>query len=186
MSDPFRLRVQKALVVALEQIKQRDPKTGDQLPEDFSGCVFRGRDGFGENDPLPMISILEPPLPIDQILPSATNPRSNGQWDLMIQGFVEDDKANPTDPAHWLLADVKKVLADEKARKLPNSAGTPNPFCLGMPAVVGGKNIGNCVSEIAMIGPGVVRPPEIGVSNKAFFWLTLTLKIAEDISNPFV
>ena len=186
MSDPFRIRVQKAIVAALEQIKQRDPETGDQLADTFAGCVFRGRDGFGENDPLPMISILEPPLPIDQIVPGPRNPGSNGEWDLMIQGFVEDDKKNPTDPAHWLLADVKAVLAAEKIRKLPQSAGAPDPFGLGTSAVVGGKNVGNCIQEIKVIGPGVVRPPEIGVSNKAFFWLTLTLKIAEDISNPFV
>lgn len=185
MSDPFRLRIQKALVAALEPIKQRDPKTGAQLSSDFTGRVFRGRDGFGENDPLPMISILEPPLPIDGIVPSPSNPGALGEWDLMIQGFVPDDKANPTDPAHWLMADVKAALAAEKVRKQPGNA-QPDPLSLGKPAVVNGRNAGNCITEIKVIGPGVVRPPEIGVSNKAFFWLTLTLKIAEDISNPFV
>lgn len=187
MTEPFRLRVQKALAAALEPIKQRNPKTGEIIPDkDFTGAVFRGRDGFGDSDPLPMISILEPPLPIDQTNGTATNPGSTGLWDLMIQGFVLDDKVNPTDPAHWAMADVKAVLAAEKARKLPNMAGQPDPFGLGKPAVVSGKNVGNCVLEIVAIGPGVVRPPEIGVSSKAFFWMTLTLKISEDISQPFV
>lgn len=183
--DPFRVRVQKAIVAALEPIKQRDPRTGEQLDQDFTNAVFRGRDGFGENDPLPMMSILEPPLPIEQLVSSETNAGSTGQWDLMIQGFVEDDKTHPTDPAHWLMADVKAVLAKEKIRVQPGNR-QPDPFGQGKSAVFEGKNIGNCVISIVSIGPGVVRPPEIGVSNKAFFWLTLTLKISEDINLPFV
>lgn len=186
MSDPFRLRVQKAIVACLEPIKQRNPATGEPLEIDFTGAVFRGRDGFGDSDPLPMISILEPPLPIDQIVASEPNSKSAGQWDLMIQGFVKDDRDNPTDPAHWLMADVKAALAAEKVRVMPNTAGTPDPFGLGKPTVINGRAVGNTVTSIVSIGPGVVRPPEIGVSNKAFFWLTLTLKISEDIGNPFV
>lgn len=183
--DPFRLRVQKALAAALEPIKQRDPKTGEQKIADFVGRVFRGRDAFGNNDPIPMLSILEPPLPIDGIVPSATNTGGMGEWDLMIQGFLPDDKENPTDPAHRLMADVKVALAAEKRRLQPGNR-QPDPFGMGKAVVLNGKNVGNCVVEIKTIGPGVVRPPEIGVSNMAFFWLTLTLKIAEDIDNPFV
>jgi len=188
-TDPFRVRVQKALCAALEPIKQRSTKTGEQIPDkDFSGAVFRGRDGFGDNDPLPMISVLEPPLPIEGIVPSATNTGAMGEWDLMIQGFVPDDRENPTDPAHRLMADVKAVLAAEKKRKRANSGGAPDPFGMGTPTSQDsrGNPSGNCVTEIKTIGAGVVRPPEIGVSNKAFFWLTLTLKIAEDNENPFM
>ena len=34
------------------------------------------------------------------------------------------------------------------------------------------------------IGPGVVRPPD-EVSAKAYFWLTITLDLAEDLEHPY-
>lgn len=174
--DPFRLRVLKGLGLVLESIS-----IADGYKHDLIGRVFRGRDLFGgENDPIPMISILEPPLPIDQLEPPITASKSTGSWDLLLQGFVDDDPINPTDPAHVLMADVKRRLAIEKKRTLPNSAGQPDPLGMGFN---GGR--GNVVTDI-IIGPGVVRPPGDGVSNKAYFWLTLTLKIAEDIEQPFV
>lgn len=184
--DPFRLRVHKALTACLEGVHQRDPKTGQVLDDTFVNRVFRGRTEFGDDDPVPMICILEPPLPIDQFESNETNPKSQGQWDLLIQGFVADNRDNPTDPAHFALADVKQALAIEKARRLPNSAGMGDPFGMGRGQTINGKTLGNSVTAIQTIGAGVVRPPEVGVSNKAYFWLTLTLKIAEDISQPFV
>jgi len=34
-------------------------------------------------------------------------------WQLIVQGFVDDDHANPSDPAHVLAADCQKALAKE-------------------------------------------------------------------------
>lgn len=184
--DPFRLRVHKALTACLEGVHQRDPKTGQVLDDTFVNRVVRGRTEFGDDDPVPMICILEPPLPIDSFSASEQNSKILVQWDLLIQGFVADNRDNPTDPAHFALADVKQALAIEKERRLPNSAGTPDPFGMGRGQTIVGKTLGNSVASIQAIGTGVVRPPEVGISNKAYFWLTLTLKIAEDIGNPFV
>jgi hypothetical protein len=185
-TEPFRLRVLKAICTSLEAVPVRDPKTGEPLPgESMLHNVYRGRDGFGDGDPLPLISILEPPLPIDQIVSPPLASGSIGDWDLLIQGFTKDDRENPTDPAHRMMADVKLRLDFEKTRTLPNSAGMPDPFGMGRPQVVNGKAVGNTIKEI-IIGPGVVRPPEIAVSDKAYFWLTLTLKISEDIAQPFL
>ncbi len=185
-SAPFRLRVLKAMTTALEDVVPRDPKTGEPLiGETLVGKVFRGRDLYGDNDPLPMLSILEPPLPVEQLRSPIPSTGSKGEWDLLVQGFTADDRANPTDPAAYLMADVKARLVQEKRRIVPGSHGTPNPFGFGKGQIVDGKAVGNVVTEIA-IGPGVVRPPEAAVSNKAYFWLTLTLKITEDIERPFM
>ena len=181
-ADPFRLRVLKALTGSLEQIT-----VANGYNHDLTKRVFRGRDLFGgEDDPVPMVSILEPPLPIDQLVapPLATN--STGDWDLLLQGFVDDDLRNPCDPAYLLLADVKRRLAIEKARTISNipglvGRGTADPFGMGT-----NKNaVSNIVKEI-VIGPGVVRPPGDGISDKAYFWLNITIKIAEDIERPFL
>ncbi len=179
--DPFRLRVLKALTASLEQIT-----IANGYKHDLTDSVFRGRDLFGgEDDPIPMVSILEPPLPIDQLIspPLATN--STGDWDLLLQGFVMDDPKNPCDPAYLLLADVKKRLVIEKSRTLSPTGiagrGTPNP--LGFGSNRNGKS--NLVKEL-VIGPGVVRPPGDGISDKAYFWLNITIKIAEDIQEPFL
>lgn len=178
--DPFRLRVQKALASTIASIS-----IADGYHFDLADAVFRGRDLFGDlSDPVPLISILEPPLPLDQLPAPPLATESSGDWDLLIQGFAKDDPTHPTDPAHLLMADVKRRLAIEKARILPNSGGTGDPFGMGRGQIVNGKPV-NSVTEIR-IAPGVVRPPEHGVSTKAFFWLALTIKIVEDISQPFL
>lgn len=172
MTDPFRLRVKKTLTLALKEIT---PANGYNF--DFSQAVFRGRLLFGDTDPVPMLSILEPPLPLDRLATPPNAGHTTGDWDLLIQGFVKDDKENPTDPAELAMADVKKRLAIEQARQLDLPRRGSNPFGLN-------RDKGNRVEGIR-IGAGVVRPPEQGVSTKAYFWLTLTLKITEDNGDPF-
>lgn len=180
--DPFRLRVLKALSASLEEIT---PANG--YKHDLTGAVFRGRDLFGgEDDPIPMVSILEPPLPIDQLVSPPLAKESIGDWDLLLQGFVKDDLKNPCDPAYLLLADVKRRLVVEKSRAInaiPGRLGSGTPDPLGLGKNVNG--VSNFVREL-VIGPGVVRPPGDGISDKAYFWLNLTIKIAEDISQPFM
>jgi len=160
--DPFRLKVLKGLTTSLEYIT-----VAHGFHNDLSGKVFRGRSVYGDDDPVPMVSILEPPIPLDAVFAQGQNPNSVGNWELLLQGFVKDDRKNPTDPAHHLMADVKKHLVFEKQRDRGN-----NIFGLG------GR-----VTEI-FIGQGSVRPPDT-MSNKAFFWLILTLGLAEKLDNPY-
>jgi hypothetical protein len=173
MTDPFRLRVQKTLADVLRTITP-----DDGYAYDLSQSVFRGRLYFGDGDPIPMISILEPPVPFDAqpAPPNATT--SQTDWNLLVQGFADDDRENPTDPAHLLMAEVKRRLAVEQKRQLALPRRGANPFGLNDP------DKRNRV-ESFKIGGGVVRPPEQQVSNKAYFWLTLTLKITEDNADPF-
>lgn len=166
MPDPIRLRVLKALTAALEEI---DGTNGYQ--HDLSGRVFRGRRVFGVSDPIPMISILEAPIPLDQLPNPADSSDQKGQWELVVQGFVKDDHENPTDPAHALMAEVKTRLALEKRKA---DWDRPEQGIFGL---------GRDVTEM-YIGAGVVRPPD-EVSEKAYFWLQVTLAIVEDMADPY-
>lgn len=162
MSDPFRLRVLKALTAALEEIT-----TVNGYRHDLTGCVFRGRDTFGDKDPLPLISILEAIEEKAQIPSPEASPVTKGPWELLIQGWVEDGYNNPSDPAHFLLADVKRRLIQERVRERQYNI-------LGME----GKVVELRISQ------GVVRPPD-EVSSKAYFWLRLTLIMVENVADPY-
>lgn len=164
MPDPFRLRLLKNLTAILEMVA---------VPGDAAigpGHVFRGRALYGASDPLPLISILEAPAPLDQIPAPEGSTASSGPWELVIQGWTKDDKDNPTDPAHVLMAAVKKVLAAERKKAAPRNGNN----ALGM----AGK-----VTKIE-VGPGVVRPPD-DVSDKAYFWLNILVTMAEDLDDPY-
>lgn len=158
---PFRLRVLKSVTSALQQIT---PENGYKF--DLSKSVFRGRAAFGDDDPLPMVSILEVPIPPEQTKPPLDAKDASGDWDLIIQGFLPDDFENPTDPGHMLMADVKKRLALERVKLNDGEA-------FGIEAITR-----------LTIGPGTVRPPD-DISAKAYFWLSFTIGVVEDQKDPY-
>lgn len=160
---PFRLRVLDKLTEVLQTITVANGYTWD-----LDTSVFRGRRYYGENDPLPMLSILEN-LPLDQIENQNDNSGSFGQWELVIQGFVLDDPLNPTDPGYFLLSEVKAAIA----KHIKSNGGKDNNLL----------SMGGLVDKIA-IGSGTVSPPD-DISAKAYFWLRLTIHIIEDLSEPY-
>lgn len=160
---PFRLRVLKALTKVIEEV---NPDNG--FHHDLRGKVFRGRVRFDPSDPIPMVSLLEAPIPAEVSESRGDNTKSAGSWELLIQGFADDDRQNPSDPAHHLMAEVKAVLVKDKRRDRGNNM-------LGM----GGR-----VYEMS-VGQGSVRPPD-DPTNEAFFWLTLRVRIAEELEEPYV
>ena len=164
--EPVRLRVLKNFTGILKEIN-----TANGYHTELNEQVYRGRVIFGENDVIPLLSLLEVPIPLEQTPPPADSEFSSGGWELMIQGFVEDDDENPTDPAHYLMADVKKRLAKEKRKALEME---PEKGIFGL---------GNFVTGLR-IGSGVVRPPD-EISAKAYFWLLVTLDMVEDLSDPY-
>jgi len=168
MPEPFRLAVQKALTAALQEIT-----VANGYSTDLGANVFRGRLIYGAGDPLPMISILEEPIAEDTSLSPGIGSGDISPYVLMVQGFVEDDKDNPTDPAHWLLADVKRALIQIKA------AGREGEglFHFGPKAPM--------VDAVDFDG-GVVRPPDGEVSAKAYFWIRVTFDLVEDHETPLV
>ena len=166
LAYPLRLEVQKRLSALLSTIT-----VANGYHVDVGSNVFRGRGVFGDETPTPSLSILEVPIPLDQLPPPVDSHMTSGGWELVIQGWVKDDKTNPTDPAHILLADVKLCLVGE----LKNATwDKPEDGILGL---------GRSVTKL-YIGAGVVRPPE-EVSAKAYFWLTITLDLAEDLEHPY-
>lgn len=179
MTLPFKLQVLHALTDAFKTIT---PANGYQFNladfVDGDGVtvsrVYRGRPWFGDSDPIPMISILEAGDPFDIIVEAQSSASiAENDWQLNVQGFVYDDKANPTDPGYRLLADLRQCLAVEAARKI--NGRQPNPLGFGT-----GKN--KVVS--LRFGSGTVRPAD-DISSKAWLWLPVTLRIVEHASDPY-
>lgn len=166
-SVPFRLRVLQALTTLLESA---NPAGGYTF--DLNGKVIRGRAYFGEETPLPFISILEAPTALDGV-DASTGGQTTVEWDILLQGFIQDDPVHPTDQAYYLMADIKKALAQERNKKAGPRMGNSNSIL----------NMQGRVDDI-VIGSGTVRPAD-EISATSYFWLRVTLKIVEDNSNPF-
>lgn len=164
-TDPFRLAILKRLTTMLEGIGAATGYTTE-----MTGRVFRGRVMFGDNDPLPMIAIIEPPVPVDQFQAPLESDTSTGNWDLLIQGFLPDDPKNPTDPGHFLAAQVRKVLSAHKAAKSPDQGFFATSYRVSR------------VKDI-FIGAPIVRPSD-EISAKAYFWLPVTLAVEENLADP--
>ena len=176
MPDPLRLVIQKALCAKLREITVANGYALDFRGEglnkgDAPQRVFRGRTVYGTSDPLPMLSVLETPIPLEQLEPPKSSGLSSGSWELMVQGFFADDSENPTDPAHVGLADVRKILAIESLK--PEVDHTNK----------GILDLGNHITGLK-IGAGVVRPPD-EVSDKAYFWLLIEIEMNEDLTEPY-
>jgi hypothetical protein len=166
MADSTRLKILKALTAQLETIT---PANG--YDHDLTQKVFRGRDKFGANEEVPFVSVLEYLRP-DQFEDRPVNQNKNREeWDLLIQGFVKDDYQNPSDPAHALLADVKKSLAEVRDE-------TSQAYLLGKTAA--GKPQ---ILDLRMDG-GIVRPPD-EASSKVTFYLRVTITFIEYTHDPY-
>lgn len=178
MAKPFRLRVQEALGAALEAIVPTIPEhfvggqQEDDWPATMAGRVFRGRIIFSDTDPLPMLSILEEPIATETDLEPESGAGGTTTYRLIVQGFVPDDGVNPTDPAQYLIADVRNKLAEMKLQERDDRG----VFLFGEKA-----------PKIDRLnwGSGVVRPPDDGVSSKAYFWLKIALTLVEDYDDSF-
>lgn len=169
MADSYVLMVEKALSELIAN--QITIMNGSSV--ELHGAVFRGRVRFGHNEPCPMISVMQAPnLDIESNSVGDTRVRTEDKV-YLIQGWVPDDFENPTDPAHSLLAELKKVFAlvlDEESPYYMLKHAHPD----GLDMIAGLK-----------VASGLVRPPEQGVSDKAYFWLPITITLIESIADPF-
>lgn len=178
---PFKLRALHAITDALKTITPANGYVSDLSDTDRGDGVmiprvYRGRAWYGDNDPTPLLSILEGIDPADDVTePPFTAQGGEYQWKLLVQGFIDDDPENPTDPAYVLMADVRKLLASQRTRKAPGT-NTVDPFGLGVSAK-------NRIIQLE-VGPGVVRPAD-DLSSKAYFWLSMTLRVFDDPINPY-
>lgn len=179
LAHPFRLEIMFRLVALLKTIT---PTNGYVLDlSDVAGPepkprVYRGRAMFGMDDPVPMISLIEPPVPHDQADVSEDSPYSTGEWPIILQGWTTDDPIHPTDPGAILLADVRKCLTKHRVqnRYALFGLGPQSPDVQGT---------GNAVLKFD-VGIGVVRPPD-QISRTAYFWLIIRIMIAENLEKPY-
>lgn len=170
---PFRLQVLDALTALIRQVSPANDFHHDLSAEE---TVVRGRLFIGDDEPVPMVAINEPPLAIERVRGAPRNPNDTGEWDILIQGWAKNslNDYSGTDNAYILAAEVRQVLASEKTK----ASGRPGS---GL-----GNNLlgfGTRISDMR-IGAPVVRPPD-ETSAKACFYIVLTLQISEDMTKPF-
>ena len=165
MADSYRLTVLKKLTAHLKTIT---PQNGYDF--DLSNSVFRGRASYGEDNPLPLVSILESTRPDNGSFAGEEQSERKENWSLLIQGWVHDDVENPTDPAYALMDAVERHLFRLIAESSINGAAIyPDEYLLG-------RSIGGIT-----ILPGVVRPPMEQVSSKAFFYLPVRVTLVRNV-----
>lgn len=169
-SDPFRLQVLKAVT---EQLKTITPVNGYYHDlSDFTDeagrtqtRVSRGRLTFGESDAVPFLAVLEDPRAIDANNAKDETPVSIVKLRLLIQGFVEDDKTHPLDPAYQLSADTISALVKAKKDRF-NILG-----------------LGPKITAISF-GQPIHRPGADEVSSNAYFIVGVTLTMVENLECP--
>lgn len=173
MPDSKRLDVLKRLTAHLESV------VSDETDYVLKGRVGRGKIRYGREMPLPFVAILEAPRQDDGLPAAEQGVKRSEDWLLLVQGWVEDDQEHPTDPAYELCAVVEKQLSRIIDMGRHGQPAYPDEYLLGKredgtPRILG-----------LSLAPPVVRPPQEGVSDKAFFYLPLTVKFAVDIREPF-
>lgn len=132
--------------------------------------VFRGRTVFGDDAPIPCVSILEAKSPnYGQAADENGTIRKTG-WTLLVQGWIsnDEDMSNETDKAYELAEDVLMAL---------NLVMATDTRGLGKPVDPEFYQLGGLITSLT-IGDPVVRPSEIEVSSKAFFYLPIIIGIS--------
>ncbi len=169
MPTSKKLVVLKRLTALLETISI---DTGFSF--DMANSVFRGIAVFGDETALPAISILDNLRPDAGLFAGENLEDRSEDWNLLLQGWVKDDKKNPTDPAYNLMADVEKKLSQVVAID-PQSGMAAYPDDYMLDGLIAGMQI----------GPGIARPPQADISTRAFFFLPLKVTLAYDVANPY-
>lgn len=166
MAHSKRLDILKALSQHLKGIDGVSP-----YEHNLQAAIFRGRTVYGDGYPVPMVSVIEGKAADYGNYADENQSVRKDSWLLLIQGWVEDDVVNPTDPAYGLMADVELRLSDIVAQE-NGRAKFPGVYML------------NGLISSLTVAQGVVRPPEDGVSSKAFFYLPVLVGLKSDITKP--
>lgn len=168
MTDPFRLQVMRALTDGIAE--KVAPANG--CTNDLSQASFFGRAVWGDNDPLPLASLIEDPR---EQTTKSTVVAGKGHlvpWRLLLQGFVDDNPDDPTGPAYVLAAELMRAVAQIAQENFDRDD-----------SVLGARRKTNVIQQIG-IGAPIVRPPD-EFSSKAYCWIPLTLDLFETPSAPF-
>lgn len=168
---PHQLLVLKRLTTLLEATPGYDLK----------GRVYRGRQTFGEEAPVPSLSIIEgTPDPAPDY---ANETLQKNAWLVLLQGWIESTSdLYPTDAVYTFKAAIQMQLANISARK----PGSPSPldpdnYWLGK------DSSGAYLIADLKIGLGFVsgaRQDQLA-SALPFFYLPLAIDLAYDSTNPY-
>jgi len=163
---PKRLVVLRALQALLEGVSEAN---GDAYT--LAGKVYRNRTLLGadvnEGLALPAVTILEAPRAGINAFAGNEREARKDQWTILVQGMTADSRRsdNGSDDIYYLTQDVERrlhrMLAEKRGRPL-----YPEHHMLG------GK-----ITSAEIVAP-IIRPPEAGVANNAFFYIALYLGVA--------
>lgn len=158
-----RLDLLTALTAHLQGITPANGYTND-----LSTSVFRGRQYFGTESPVPLVAINENPDDAESDHGRNTNKSRIDKWSLVVQGWVDSDshQDNPTDPAYEMADEVERHLFRMITQIGPNPTH-PESFKLGR------KNI---VSDIIINAPKV-SGPDANLSSVSFFYIIVDFHI---------
>lgn len=160
-----KLEILKELTALLKTVKS----DGNENINAYSleNAVFRGRTVYGDNDPVPLVSILEAKganfadFADDEKIANKTG------WNLLIQGWADPvNPENETDAVYELVNDVICALNKINAIR----------FETGNPLYPEFYRLGGKIIELTL-GDEVVRPSENELSSKAFFYLPIVIGI---------
>lgn len=176
----LRLQVLQKLCAHLEGITIINGYQHDLI--DVNGThVFRGRAEFGDNDPTPMVSLIEAKATDYGVFADENSSVRKDEWVVLVQGWAVDTSKgprgtnldHPTDAVYQLLMDVESRLSDIVATDEKGQPKFPGKFRLE-----------GLITSLRLASP-VVRPAETGVSSKAFFYLPIRIGLAYDLTAPW-
>jgi hypothetical protein len=163
VADSKRLQILKALTAQLETIS-----IANGYMHDLTGGVHRGRPDFGSETDKPYIGIFE--VRPEELPNRADETVQEDQWVVGIQGTVQAGTDHPTDPAHNLLADIKRCLA---VVLRPDSPVSPNPYYM----------FDNLIADMKLDG-GITFVP-VEDQSAAVCVMKLTIDLVEELEDPF-
>lgn len=149
---------------------------GEVCPLDLSSSVYRGRLDFGDEVKNPFLVVLEAPRQLNPNGAGTGELVNNEDWTLLIQGFAEEDRRNPSDPAYTMLAWVQMRLARITTEKKNGGRGGLYPS---------EWRLGGLIADIRYQIP-IVRPGKDTVSDTAYFYMPISVGNVTDLTMPFV
>lgn len=169
MADTKQLTILKRLTTLIEGITP-----GNGYDYDLTGKVHRGRAVFGPETPVPFVSILESLRPDPQPTEGGSEKMIREEdWEILIQGWVAVDNANPTDPLYGLKGAIEQRLA-----RIVQIDGQ------GSPAFPDDYRLGRLITR-ARIGPGVVRAATPQTGGTEALYLPLIIGYVANVSDPW-
>lgn len=163
---PRRLKV----IMALQSLIAGASKdNGDAF--DLAGKVYRNRILIGAEitDKPPAVAIIEAPRADIATFAGEEAAFRKDYWTIMIQGIAADNRKDTEDDIYYLCQDVERRLNRMQAETRNGNPEHKEDYLLG-----------GMITSVE-IAPPVIRPPEAGVANNAFFYLAIRLGMAAKI-----